>query len=189
MKVFLNPGHSLEYDCGAVNREFSMTEAVVVHEIGELVCKYLRNAGVDVYCLQQDNLCGEGEYYYSESVVGICNQMKPDIMVSLHCNASGTGNARGTETFAYSLYGQSAVLSECIQNQIVKSLGTVDRKVKEGYHLAVCREVECTSCLVELAFIDNHDDCLLLARRKDDFARAVARGITDYQKKQSMIVS
>ena len=35
--------------------------------------------------------------------------------------------------------------------------------------------------LVELAFISNTDDAILLADNADDFARAIARGVTDYQ--------
>ena len=34
--------------------------------------------------------------------------------------------------------------------------------------------------LVETAFIDNPDDAKLLVEREDDFARAIARGVTDY---------
>ena len=34
--------------------------------------------------------------------------------------------------------------------------------------------------LIETAFIDNDDDALLLINNQDDFARAIARGITDY---------
>jgi N-acetylmuramoyl-L-alanine amidase len=32
-----------------------------------------------------------------------------------------------------------------------------------------------------MAFIDNDDDAELLANRQDDFARAIARGVTDYE--------
>lgn len=39
--------------------------------------------------------------------------------------------------------------------------------------------------LVELAFITNNDDAILLSENADDFARALARGVTDYQKAQS----
>ena len=35
--------------------------------------------------------------------------------------------------------------------------------------------------LVEMAFIDQDDDATLLRDLADDFARAIARGITDYQ--------
>ena len=34
--------------------------------------------------------------------------------------------------------------------------------------------------LVETAFIDNDEDALLLMNHADDFAAAIARGITDY---------
>ena len=34
--------------------------------------------------------------------------------------------------------------------------------------------------LVETAFIDNNEDALLLINNADDFAAAIARGITDY---------
>ena len=34
--------------------------------------------------------------------------------------------------------------------------------------------------LVETAFIDNAADAKLLVEREDDFARAIARGVTDY---------
>ena len=35
--------------------------------------------------------------------------------------------------------------------------------------------------LVEMAFIDNDSDAALLVDRADEFARAIARGITDYE--------
>ena len=35
--------------------------------------------------------------------------------------------------------------------------------------------------LVETAFIDNYEDGIKLRDRADDFARAIARGVTDYQ--------
>jgi hypothetical protein len=46
-------------------------------------------------------------------------------------------------------------------------------------------EVECYGGgdgerLVEMAFIDEDEDCALLVNRQDEFARAIARGITDY---------
>ena len=37
---------------------------------------------------------------------------------------------------------------------------------------------------MELAFISNSDDSILLADNADDFARAIARGVTDYQASQ-----
>ena len=71
-------------------------------------------------------------------------------------------------------------LANCIQNQICDSLHTVDRGVKERPNLCVLKNTDMPAVLVELAFIDNDSDAELLANKQDDFARAVARGITDY---------
>ena len=40
--------------------------------------------------------------------------------------------------------------------------------------------------LVETAFIDNESDAALLRDRLDDFARAIARGVTDYEVKEGV---
>jgi N-acetylmuramoyl-L-alanine amidase len=37
------------------------------------------------------------------------------------------------------------------------------------------------ACLVELAFISNEEDAALLKFQADDYARAIARGVTDYE--------
>ena len=46
--------------------------------------------------------------------------------------------------------------------------------------LIVLKRTDMPAVLVELAFIDNDEDCELLKSNTDDFAAAVARGVTDY---------
>ncbi len=72
-------------------------------------------------------------------------------------------------------------LAQCIQNQIVGALGTVDRGVKEMPGLIVLKHTDMPAVLVETAFIDNDDDATLLVDCSDDFAAAIARGVTDYE--------
>ena len=80
----------------------------------------------------------------------------------------------------YNKWSRAEDLAECIQKQIVDSLGTVDRGVKVNQHLAVLRETVMPAVLVEVAFISNEDDVQLLINNQDDIARAIARGVTDY---------
>ena len=87
----------------------------------------------------------------------------------------------GTETLCYADRGNAGELAHCIQDQIINSLGTVDRGVKERPGLVVLRMTDMPAVLVELAFISNEGDAALLANDKDEFARAIARGITDYE--------
>ena len=81
--------------------------------------------------------------------------------------------------------GEGEKLSSCIQNQIVDALGTVDRGVKgakPGVNgLYVLSNTNAVAVLVELAFIDHAGDAELLRSQQDEFARAIARGVTDYE--------
>lgn len=185
MRVFLNPGHAIGLDPGAINKKHDVYEAEIVADIGELVEHYLKEAGCEVYTLQSDNLDGGKNYNEFFSVVKTANRWDPDIFVSIHCNSHSDEEAQGTETYAYSEYSVGNLLAKCIQQQIVKSLDVVDRGVKYNTGYAVLRETQAPAVLVETAFISNEHDVQLLLEDTDEFARAIARGITDYAQEDS----
>lgn len=165
-KIFINPGHG-GTDCGAVGH--GLKEADVALSIGHLVDKYLRIAGYDVKTFQYDGL---------DVICDNANSWGADLFVSIHCNAFD-GRAHGTETFCYRGASTGKRLAEFIQQQISSSLPIVNRGVKEaGYY--VLANTDMPAVLIETAFIDNADDAQLLRNNKDDFARAIARGISDF---------
>ena len=178
MRVFINPGHDLERDSGAVNPTSGLRECDVAANIGGLVKGYLEAAGCEVRMLQSDNLAGETPDL--PCVVDTANDWPADIVISLHCNAAN-GCARGSETLVYANEGESAQLAACIQSQIVDSLGTIDRGVKERPMLIVLNSTDMPAVLVEMAFVDNDEDAQILTERADEMARAIARGITDFE--------
>ena len=168
MKVFINPGHDINLDSGAVNPIHGTRECDVARDAGKLLARYLETAGCEVRTLQDDDLglvCSES------------NNWGADIFVSLHCNAFNTV-ARGTETLYKSFNGQQ--LAQCIQGQIINSINTVDRGVKKRDGLWVLNGTDAVAVLVEMAFIDNEYDHSLLMNDLDTIVRAIARGITDF---------
>ena len=182
MRVFLNPGHDLEYDSGAVSPVTGLRECDVAAAVGELVKGYLEAVGYEVRMWQSDNLNWDSDYADRQdcSVCDCANQWPADIFLSIHCNSAGSTSAQGTETLVHNLGGRAERLADCIQRQIVDSLGTVDRGLKERPGLTVLRATDMPAVLVELGFISNEGDEALLRDRQDDFARAIARGVTDY---------
>ena len=178
MKVFINPGHAPNGnpDPGAVNQYSGLKEAVVVKHVGDLVAKYLIAAGVDATVCQDDSLA---------TVVDASNSMGADVFVSIHCNSAANPSAEGTETFYFYSSEQGRKLANCIQSQLIDSMDTVDRGIKGARPgtngLYVLTNTDAVAVLVELAFISNQDDVIWLTENQDDFARAIARGITDYQ--------
>lgn len=176
MKVFLNPGHAPNGNpdpgaCGCGLRECDVAKSVA-----DLVADYLKRAGVEVVgSLQSDSL---------HEVVSASNRADAEVFISIHCNACN-GSANGTEVWHFYGSGEGEKLADCIQNQIVDALETVDRGTKgakPGVNgLYVLSNTDAVAVLIELAFIDNESDAALLRERKDDFARAIARGVTDYE--------
>lgn len=188
MKVFINPGHDLDYDSGAVSPRTGLRECEVAAHVGALVKHYLEAAGCTCKLMQSDNLAptSTGRSRYADrqgpTVTETVNDWDADIFVSIHCNSAEAEEACGTETFAYALDGgEGEKIATCIQDQIVDAFNTVNRGVKANPKLFVLRYTAMPAVLVELGFISNAGDEELLATRQDDFARAIARGVTDYE--------
>ena len=178
MKVFINPGHAPggHPDPGAVNEETGLRECDVAFTVGKAVEKYLNAAGVETELLQSDSL-----YEICEAA----NASDADIFVSIHCNAAEAEEANGTETWACAGSYRGSMLASCIQNQIVNALDTTDRGVKTATPgvngLYVLTHTDMPAVLVELAFITNDKDCRMLIDQQAELARAIARGVTDYE--------
>lgn len=168
MKIFINPGHEPSLEPGACAN--GLREADITLAIGGLVEDYLLAAGYETRFFQFDGL---GE------ICDAANYWNADLFVSIHCNADENPDACGTETFY--IYGSTAgfELAKRIHNQIVANIPVVDRGVKDE-NFAVLRGTNCPAVLVETAFITNFYDAELLRNLQDDFARAIARGITDF---------
>lgn len=167
MKIVVNGGHEPNVDSGAVGSR--STEAEVTQKLMLLVAAYLEKAGCEVMAVQTADLA---------EICNVTNRWGADILVSIHCNAFNQ-KAKGTETFAYYGSREGDSLAHHIQSQIVTSLATTNRGVKEaGFY--VLKHSKCTAVLVETAFIDNKGDEQLLLDKTDEFARAIARGVTDY---------
>ncbi len=178
MRVFLNPGHAPggEPDPGAVNNATGLRECDVAISVGKSAASYLNAAGVETELLQSDSL---------EEICEAANASDADIFVSIHCNAAEAEEANGTETWACAGSYRGSMLASCIQSQLVNALDTTDRGVKiatPGVNgLYVLTNTDMPAVLVELGFISNSDDEKILANNQDALARALARGVTDYE--------
>lgn len=173
MKIFINPGHSCKpnEDHGACYN--GLRECDLVIRMGKMVEGYLARAGLETRLLQFDGLA---------EIVDASNYWNSDLFVSIHCNAVDDPSANGTET--YSHYGSIAgeQLAGCIHDQIISSIPINSRGIKQaGFY--VIKYTYCPAVLVETAFVSNAYDADLLITKQDDFARAIARGVTDFLQK------
>ncbi len=171
MKITINGGHYPGVDDGAVGPS-GLQEAVVVCDVMQKVAQYLRDVGYNVLEVQENDL---------SHIFEIANEFASDLFIAIHCDSAENIFAQGTETFCNHLGGEAEKLAKCIHSQIITNLGTVNRGIKKT-NFEVLRLMKCPAVLVQIAFISNpYDESLLVDQAKrDQFAAAIARGVTDY---------
>ena len=175
MLVYLNPGHDLMKDPGAVNDHLQLTEATLANHLGWAVKDRLEEEGIRVRKGQSD---------YLFDICNDANRCGADLFVSLHFNAFN-GHATGTETLV-SYTPESVILGQNIQSRLCNALELPDRGIKERMELLVIRATIMPAVLVETCFIDNDHDIERYFERKDEVADAIAQGILAYPGCQQM---
>lgn len=171
MKIFINAGHDIEKDPGAINKNLGLTEANIACKVSKHVVDILKGIGYTVYFMQDKNL---------NLVTKTANNWNADIFVSIHCNGFSDKSANGTETLYHPSSVKGKKLAECLQKQMLDEFGLVDRGLKARPNLAVLRQTKMPSALAEMAFISNEKEALLMANNPERWGNAIARGITDY---------
>ncbi len=179
MKIFINPGHMIGVDSGAVSEEYGITEAEVNYSVAALLKQHLISEGLDVKLLQSANLCGENPRY--TEVCRSANEWRADLFVSLHCNSFAREAARGAETWCYAPNSKGEVAAEDIQKAIIEDFPElVDRGVKYNKEFMVLKHTAMPAVLVEMGFISNSKDVKILMHKQSGLAKAIGKGIILY---------
>ncbi|RDU37584.1 N-acetylmuramoyl-L-alanine amidase [Neobacillus piezotolerans] len=170
-KILLDPGHGGK-DSGAVGPT-GLREKDVVLSTGLLLKRELESYGAIVYMTRSTDV-----FLELSQRTAIANASDYDAFISLHANANTSRTPRGTETYYNTTVNfngvKSAAMASDIQRNLVSSIGTPSRGIKEQAFY-VNRINELPSILVELAFISNRTEESLM--RSDTFKKNSAIGI------------
>ncbi|TWH46316.1 N-acetylmuramoyl-L-alanine amidase [Sporomusa sp. KB1] len=179
--VCLDPGHggSDPGACGNGLRECDINLIVALKVKG---C--LQAVGYQVIMTRETDVDVFGPDATASQELGarcdISNNAGADVFVSIHCNAFNEVS-NGTETLYCDGSVKGKLLAGFIQKQLIGLGDLTDRGLKTN-PLYVTKHTDAPACLTELAFISNPKDAAKLGNPvwQDEFARAVARGVTDY---------
>ena len=188
MRVVIDPGHAgRTIDPGALNRSTGLQEADIALMISRLVENYLSNVGYEVKLTRTEWEQAETDDLSYRTT--LANGWNADIFISLHCNSAANQNAEGYEVWTSPGNTLGDKLATCIFGQIADEFP--DRAGRTDYsdsdpdkesRFYVLVHTDAPACLVEMAFISNDAEAVLLedAAWQDRYARAIARGVTDY---------
>lgn len=173
-KIYVDAGHG-GTDCGAVG-----VGGIKEKDINLAVAKFLqaelKRQGFDVKMSRTSDITKK----LGERTIE-ANKWGADIVVSIHCNAFNDPSANGTETYVYKYGFKSEMLANNVQINLVSTLDTKNRGVKEG-NLAMVRDTVAPAILIELAFITNKTDCAKIddAGEQKNCAISICKGICKY---------
>lgn len=166
MKVLIDNGHG-ENTPGKRSPDGRLREWAYTREIADMVVAGLRKRGVDAERIVREDIdvslierCRRANAIYKESG-------KKAILVSIHCNAAGSGaswmNARGWSVF---VSNNASVNSKRLADFLAKAAGEKGVNIRKPMpgklfweqNLAMCRDTNCPAVLTENFFQDNKED-------------------------------
>ncbi len=173
--IVLDPGHG-GTDPGAVGST-GLYEKSVVLDIAKRVAAQLEAMGAKVALTRSDDVS-----ISLPKRVSAASNAHGDAFISIHANASRSGGPTGTETLYANKTAMSKVLAEYIQTALVSQIGQFDRGARERNDLMVLREAKCPACLVEVVFMSNLTEELLLLDPafRQKAAKGIVNGIVSY---------
>jgi N-acetylmuramoyl-L-alanine amidase len=171
--VFIRPGHGGS-DVGALGPN-KLREADQALTLARLLASKLTD--------RKTQLARTWDVTLSlDTGVAMAEKAKADLFVSLHFNAANDLYAHGTETLYHPASEKGKRLAECIQKNLVASLGLTNRGIKPRPNLYELRATSMPAVIVETAFISNPGEEKLIGDDAwlDKAAEAIAAGIKEY---------
>ncbi len=189
-KVVLDPGHGWQGDPGAVYE--GHTEKDVNLAIALATRDALERMGYQVALTRT----GDDMEHGLEYAATFANQQKPDLVVSIHANATSNGKASGTES-CYTVgkptdansQRLAGLLTDAVSSRLgLKKLGDFPensahkcaRQAERGWTQIYIHDMDSPAALIETGFLSNAQDRDLLVNHPEAFAEAIVAAIENY---------
>lgn len=182
IKIFIDQGHNPQgFNAGAEG--FGLREQDITYNVGVYLADLLRDDGAFEVRLSRNSPTQVLGYNNSTSLierVNQANQWPADYFISIHTNANTNPAINGTEVYVHNQYSEAYYLAEYVLDSVVNIVGTKNNGVRLNPGLYVLRRTRMPAILVELAYITNPGDNVLLENNQYEFAYGIYNGLLNY---------
>ena len=180
--IVLDPGHGYtavnKFDPGAIG---GVTEQSINLAVAKKLTEKLEALGATVVRLQTENTVYLTKYRPAEA-----KKYNADMFISLHCNSNANTAPHGTEAYYFTPWSQP--LAEYVTDNLSEFFdsyyadGTKSNRGEKYDYYWVTLEQSFPSILVEMGFVSNERECLVMANEENQskMADALAKGIAQY---------
>ncbi len=182
--IVIDPGHGKKenglIDPGAIGE---VTEQVIARDVSKKLKAELEARGAVVYRLDTEN-----NYYLVDNRSNFARTYNADLYIALHCNSvEGNTTPHGVEVYYYTPFSQP--LAKYINNSLsayyddtLYNDGTNSSRGDKYSYYKMTLEQSVPSVMVEMGFVSNPKECLLMADpdNQPGMAKAIADGIEQF---------
>ena len=174
-RIVIDPGHGGR-DPGAIS-PIGVREKDIVLPVALEVARLLRQAGHEVILTRQADIFVE-----LDERAAVANRRDADLFVSIHADSAANPDARGFTVYVCrGASSDSRYLATAVVHSLDAGSDLNSRGVKAANYRVLVR-TQCPAVLVELGYLSNRQDALML--RQDavqrDLARHIVAGINDF---------
>ncbi|MBQ3749883.1 MAG: N-acetylmuramoyl-L-alanine amidase [Bacteroidales bacterium] len=185
-RVAIDPGHGIKgtknskVDSGAVGNDFY--EKDITLSISESVNKHLSEWGLETTMTRTGDLTIDQEQISYR--ISVAHDFDADLFVSIHTNSTTNPDVRGFLVCYNPNNKINGENSQLLAESIVSSQSIVpifNNGLQPRDKLGVLNQFKGTaSVLVEVGFISNNNDVLLMTQNADEIGREIALGVYKY---------
>lgn len=188
-KIMIDPGHGGK-DTGAIGKRYR--EKNIVLQISRKLRDLLKAKGYQVIMTRTGDT-----FPTLQQRVAMCTKERPDLFISIHCNATSKKSVKGIETYCMTPAGapstadtkpshkkengnafdkNSTRLALEVQRYLLINTKAYDRGVKHA-RFFVLKNASCPGVLVETGFLSNNYEEKLLG--SSSYQNKIAKGLAD----------
>lgn len=186
--VMLDPGHG-GYDPGAITSQ-GVYEKSINLQIAQRVKEMLGPSGIAVFLTREEDIDYAPDGVKGKNTkkqidlnrrIDLANEAKADVFVSLHVNATATGQNSGAETFYHYKSESGKGLAVLIQQELIKIPG-MNRRIAKPGDFYVIKNTSMPAVIVEVGYLSSAKEQKKLQQSwyQEQLARAIAKGIANY---------
>lgn len=186
--VMLDPGHG-GYDPGAITNQ-GVYEKSINLQIAQKVKEMLGPSGIEVFLTREEDID-----YVPDGIKGkttkkqidlnyridMAREINADVFVSLHVNATASGQESGSETFYHSQSEYGKKLAELIQQELIKIPG-MNRRIAKPGDFYIIKNTSMPAVIVEVGYLSSVKEQKKLQQSwyQEQLSRAIAKGIANF---------
>lgn len=182
IRIFIDQGHN-PYGFNAGAEGFGLREQDITYLVGAYLANILNaDSRFDAVTSRKtpEEILGYDNSSSLRERVDMAAVWGADYFLSIHVNSNVNPAVNGTEAYVYRSDSEAYYMGEDIVAEIVRRLGTKNNGVIVRPSLYVLRRTSMPAVLIELAYISNYEDALLLSTEQYQFAYAIYVGLLNY---------